>query len=297
MQTLMVHLDLNASNENLLQIAGDLAERFEASVIGIAACQPLQMIYGDGYMLADIVEQDRLEMEKEMQAVEERFRAALHNRAKEIYWRSTMTLAPLADYIAHQGRAADLIIIDPSGGDSKLDPSRRVDVNDLVMRVGRPVLLVAAGEAVLDLQNALVAWKDTREAQRAVANALPLLKKAAHVTVVEVAAEEDLSRAREHVNDVSEWLKRHGIPAEPFAAVIGEDDDASRLEMIIKEKGAGLVVSRRLWARRVREWVLGGVTRDLLMRNRPQFFGLALRLASPACGRRRAARRSCTPWC
>ncbi len=68
--TLMVHLDLNASNEGLLQFAGDLAERFEASVIGIAACLPLQMIYGDGYMLADIVEQDRIEMETEMQTVE-----------------------------------------------------------------------------------------------------------------------------------------------------------------------------------------------------------------------------------
>jgi nucleotide-binding universal stress UspA family protein len=262
--TLMVHLDLNASNEGILQLTGDLAERFEASVIGIAACQPLQMIYGDGYMLADIIEQDRVEMEKEMLTVESRFRAALHNRAKEIHWRSTMTLAPIADYIAHQARAADLIIIDPKGGDSKLDPSRRVDVSDFVMRAGRPVLLVGTGETTLNLQNALVAWKDTREAQRAVANALPLLKKAAHVTVVEVAAEEDLAHAREHVNDVSEWLKRHGIAAEPFAAVTGADD-ASRIEMIVKEKGAGLVVAGAYGHSRVREWVLGGVTRDLLM--------------------------------
>jgi nucleotide-binding universal stress UspA family protein len=260
----MVHLDLSASNEGILQIAGDLAERFEASVIGIAACQPLQMIYGDGFMLTDIIEQDRLEKEKDMQDVEERFRAALHNRAKELHWRSTITLAPIADYIAHQARAADLIVIDPSGGNSKLDPSRRVDVSDLVMRVGRPVLFVGPGETTLNLENALVAWKDTREAQRAVANALPLLKKAAHVTVVEVATEEELAHARDHVNDVSEWLKRHGISAEPFAAVTGEDD-ASRLETIVKEKGAGLVVAGAYGHSRVREWVLGGVTRDLLM--------------------------------
>jgi nucleotide-binding universal stress UspA family protein len=263
--TLMVHLDLYGSNEGLLQIAGNVAERFEASVIGIAACQPLQMIYGDGFMLSDLIEQDRLETEKEMQAVEERFRAALHNRAKDLQWRSTMTLFSIADYIAHQARAADLILIDPSGGGAKLDPSRRVDVSDLVMRAGRPVLLAGPGETTLNLQNALVAWKDTREAQRAVANALPLLKKAAHVTVVEVAAEEDLAHARDHVNDVSEWLKRHGISAEPFAAVTGEDD-AGRLDMIAKERGAGLVVAGAYGHSRVREWVLGGVTRDLLMR-------------------------------
>lgn len=264
--TLMVHLDLDASNENLLQIAGDLAERFDANVIGIAACQPLQMIYGDGYMLADVIEQDRIEMEKEMQAVEDRFRAALQSRAKKLSWRSTITLSPIADYIAHQARAADLIIIDPSGSGSKLDPSRRVDVSDLVMRVGRPVLLVAACETKLSLQNVLVAWKDTREAQRAIANALPLLKKAAHVTVVEVAEEEDLAHARDHVNDVCDWMKRHGIAAEPFAALASQDDDASRLDMIVKEKGAGLIVAGAYGHSRVREWVLGGVTRDLLIR-------------------------------
>ena len=41
--TLMVHLDLGTSNEGLLRITADLAERFKASVIGIAACQPMQM--------------------------------------------------------------------------------------------------------------------------------------------------------------------------------------------------------------------------------------------------------------
>jgi nucleotide-binding universal stress UspA family protein len=196
--------------------------------------------------------------------VEERFRAALHNRAKELQWRSTMTLFSIADYIAHQARAADLILIDPSGGGAKLDPSRRVDVSDFVMRVGRPVLLVSPGEAPPDLQNALVAWKDTREAQRAVSAALPLLQKAAHVTVVEVAKEEDLPRARDHVNDVSEWLKRHGISADPFAAVGAEDEAGGRIDMIAKEKGAGLVVAGAYGHSRVREWVLGGVTRDLM---------------------------------
>jgi nucleotide-binding universal stress UspA family protein len=261
----MVHLDLNASNEGLLQITGDLAERFEANVIGVAACQPLQMVYGDGYMLTDFVEQDRLDVEAEMRGVEDRFRAALHNRAKALDWRSTITVLPCADYIAQQARAADLIIVDPNGGDSTFDPSRRVDVSDLVMRVGRPLLLVGSHETMLDLENVIVAWKDTREAQRAVANALPLLKKAAHVTVVEVAEEQELEQARTHVNDVSEWLNRHGISAEPFA-VIADKDTAGRIDMIAQEKGARLVVAGAYGHSRLREWMLGGVTRNLLRR-------------------------------
>jgi nucleotide-binding universal stress UspA family protein len=263
--TLMVHLDLNASNEGLLQIAGDLAGRFEASVIGIAACQPLRMIYGDGCMLTDIAARDRLEIEKEMRALEERFRAALHDRARELEWRAAITFSPVADYIADQARAADLILLDPSGGGSMLDPSRRVNASDLLMLAGRPVLLVSPQDTPLNLEHAVIAWKDTREARRAVSNALPLLKKASHVTVVEIADEQDLPRAREHVNDVTGWLRRHGIPAEPFAAAMGEDA-AGRLDMVAKEKGAGLMVAGAYGHHRLREWVLGGVTRDLLLR-------------------------------
>lgn len=264
--TLMVHLDLGASNEGLLQFTGDLAERFGASVIGIAACQPMQMTYGDGYLLAtDIIEQDRLEVEKELKTAEERFRSTLHNRARDLEWRSTITFDPIADYVAHEARSADLILVDPTGGDSKFDPSRRLDVGDLVMRAGRPVLVVAPVQTSLNLTNVVIGWKDTREAQRAVCSAIPLLKKAEHVTVVEIAPDEELAAAEQHVGDVASWLKRHGVPAQAYAAV-SDGSDAARLAMIAKEKGAGLLVAGAYGHNRLREWVLGGVTRDLLLR-------------------------------
>ena len=53
--TLMVHLELGHSNAGLLQVAGDLAERFHAGVIGIAACQPVQIVYGEGYVSGDVI--------------------------------------------------------------------------------------------------------------------------------------------------------------------------------------------------------------------------------------------------
>jgi hypothetical protein len=52
--TLMAHLNLGISNEGLLHITADLAERFNAHVIGITACQPLQITYGDGFMAGDL---------------------------------------------------------------------------------------------------------------------------------------------------------------------------------------------------------------------------------------------------
>ncbi|MEJ1975455.1 MAG: hypothetical protein WDN49_04610 [Acetobacteraceae bacterium] len=65
--TLMVNLELGRSNASLLKVAGDLAERFHASVIGIAARQPAQIMYTDAYIVQDLVEEDRREIEKRNQ--------------------------------------------------------------------------------------------------------------------------------------------------------------------------------------------------------------------------------------
>jgi hypothetical protein len=60
----MVHLQPGRSNAGILAIAGDLAERFYAGVIGIAACQPIQIVEGDGYVPVALVQDDRDEIEK-----------------------------------------------------------------------------------------------------------------------------------------------------------------------------------------------------------------------------------------
>ena len=68
--TLMVNLELGHANAGLLQVTRDLAERFSAHVIGIAACQPMQMGYADGYIPGEIYEQDNNQRKKEIEAAE-----------------------------------------------------------------------------------------------------------------------------------------------------------------------------------------------------------------------------------
>jgi hypothetical protein len=55
----MVHLELGHSNAGLLKIAGDLAERFDARVIGIVAGRAMQFVYGDGYIPEELIDRDR----------------------------------------------------------------------------------------------------------------------------------------------------------------------------------------------------------------------------------------------
>ena len=261
--TLMVHLELGRSNAGVLKLAGDLADRFDAGVIGIAAYQPIQMLYAEGYVSGQLMEDERTEIDREIAEAQALFRSALHGRARALEWRSAVILTPLRDYLASQARGADLLITNAASGDI-FDASRAINTGELVMHVGRPVLVVPAAVDSLPLDQVLVAWKDSREARRAVADALPLLKRAAHVAVVELAPPDEMAEARAHVADVVGWLARHGVKAEGRAAP-ATDSDASALHAVAQDQGADLIVAGAYGHGRLREWVLGGVTKDLLL--------------------------------
>jgi nucleotide-binding universal stress UspA family protein len=259
----MVHLELGQSNTGLLQITGDLAQRFHAGVIGVAVCKPMQMLYGDGYVSGALIEQDRDEVARELKVVEDEFRSTLGPRAGTLEWRSAVTYGLLTDYLAGEARCADLVVTSVASGD-RFDSTRAVNTGDLVMRTGRPVLIVPSAASTLKLDRVLVGWKDTREARRAAADALPLLKLAGSVTVVEIASEVDLPAARSHLEDVVGWLKRHGVVAESLAQR-STGDDAAALHAIAHDQGADIFVAGAYGHSRMREWALGGVTRDFLL--------------------------------
>jgi nucleotide-binding universal stress UspA family protein len=261
--TLMAHLELGRSNADLLRVAGDLAERFKAGVIGIAMCQPMQIIYSEGYIPVEIIDQDREQREKEIAAAEAEFREALPTRVRG--WRASVTPLPLADYLAGEARAADLIITGVDHNASLFDNSRHVNIGDVVMQAGRPILVVPAAASGLSFDRVLFGWKDTRETRRAITDALPFLKHAAQVMIVEIADEQELEAARGRLGDVVLWLGRHGVVAEPIATP-STHNDAHQLHALALEHKAGLIVAGAYGHSRVREWVLGGVTRDLLLR-------------------------------
>ena len=263
--TLMVHLELGRPNAGLLNIARDLAERLNAGVIGIAACQPVPIGYGEGYELSgELVQAGRDELERELKVAEAEFLVGMEGKAPNLEWRSTITFGALSDYVAQEARSADLILTRLSTPDL-FDQTRTVSTGDLVMRAGRPVLVAPEAITTLKLDQILVAWKDTREARRAVVDALPLLQKAAQVLVVEIAAEADQAVAQTHVQQVAAWLQRHGVAAVAMASLV-VGDDASRLSELALEHDADLIVAGAYGHSRLREWAFGGVTRDLLAR-------------------------------
>jgi nucleotide-binding universal stress UspA family protein len=173
-------------------------------------------------------------------------------------------MEPLSHYIADEARRADLIITSLTSG-LLADTSRHANSGELVIRAGRPVLIVADNAVAPGFDRILVAWKDRREARRAVTDALPLLKHAAQVVVVEVAAEDELGEARSRVDGVVAWLKRHGVAADAVVSPT-TGDDASQLAAIAGDHDTEVIVAGAYGHNRLREWAFGGVTSDLLLR-------------------------------
>jgi len=261
--TLMVHIDGTRSNTQVLDVAGWLAERLDAGVIGIAACQPIQLDPSAGVYSAELIDAERDIVATDLKVLQTEFEGPNSKCGRRIEWRCATTLEPIAEYVADQARSADLIITAVSKK-ALLDDARCADTGALLMGSGRPVLIVPEFTPKPWFDRVVIAWKDTREARRAIADALPLLKIASKIIVVEVADGNTMEEARLRVEDVVAWLKRHGLAA--MAAVTPRNgDDSKSLATFASLNGAELLVAGAYGHGPVREWAFGGMTRDLLL--------------------------------
>lgn len=261
--TVMVSLALDRSNDARLAIAGQLAEQFGARVIGITAGEFSPPLYfTTGEQAQNVLDQGQAAIRNRVVEVEAQFRAAMRGHAAVVEWRSAEDFP--TRFIVRQARAADIIVAGEDGRDALGDPFIQANPSDLVMQTGRPLLVVPDGANWLDLRSVLIAWKNTPESRRAVADALPMLRKARDVIVAEIV-EDEVGRpaALSGVEDVVAWLSRHDVLAS--GQVPGECGDAAKhLEKIAANVGAGLVVAGAYGHSRLREWVLGGVTKRLV---------------------------------
>jgi nucleotide-binding universal stress UspA family protein len=259
--TVMVSLALDRSNDARLEIAGQLAKRFDACVIGITAGEfSPPLFFTTGEQAQKVLDEGQGAVRNRIAEVEAKFRAAMQNRAAPVEWRCAEDFP--ARFIVQQARAADIIVVGEDGRDALGDPFMQANPSDLVMQTGR--LVVPDSCSWLDLRSILIAWKDTPEARRAIADALPMLRQAKDINVVEIIEDEsDRPAALSGVNDIVAWLSRHGLVASgQVPAECG--NAADQLDRIASQVGAGLVVAGAYGHSRLREWVLGGVTTRLV---------------------------------
>ena len=256
--SVMVGLDLGPDAVARVKLAAGLVDRFGARMIGVAGRQPIQAVVGEaGFATGVIIEQDQQFASEELQEVETTFRNAVGSRNR-VSVRSGVE-RPGA-FLLGQARAADLIVVGRQGRDDHSDWRFAVDPGDIVLQAGRPVLVTPPRIDSLSARRIVVAWKDTREARRAVWDALPLLREAEEVIVIAVG-----ESAREAgALDVQEHLDQHGVKGKMLLHADRDMPVADELIRLAEENGADLIVSGAYGHSRTREWILGGVTRELL---------------------------------
>ena len=255
----MVHVDAERNCDQRVRLAAGVANRFRSALIGVAGWSLQPAFALDDPDNVEGGDHERQLMVAALAEAGKTFRNGA-KQATSVEWRGVLEY--VADLVPREARAADLIVIgrEHVRGDSfySLDPGV------MILRAGRPVLVVPKTLDLLGADRIVVAWRDTREARRAVRDALPFLRRAKKVIVAEIG-ETGINPARQtQADDVAEYLRRHTVVATANVYPRGKEAVASELVRIAKGENAYLIVAGAYGHNRLGEWIFGGVTRDLL---------------------------------
>lgn len=261
--SMLVAVEEGAASDSRLELACDLAIAFDALLVGVSVgsiAPPLYDPLAGGAMIGELLTLYRDIAESEVERARLRFAEITTGRALETDWRGGVGYP--AEFVSRAARAADLLIL---GCRNPRAPSHAPDVADVLMGSGRPVLVVPPTRLRSPVGNpALIAWKDCREARHALTGALPLLQRASSVTLYSVCTAGENEAADGEIAEVVRYLARHRIHAEPVIALAGDEPTGRQILDEAMAREAGLIVAGAYGHARLREWALGGVTRDLI---------------------------------
>jgi nucleotide-binding universal stress UspA family protein len=256
--TVMVYVDANGSPEQRVRLAGSLADKFNATLIGLSALAIPPPFLFEGAIIAQPTETEIGQIVARLDAKGDWFRKTAGADHKRPEWCQILDYP--ADALAREARSADLVVIGQKVGDF-LNP---LDPGEALLKLGRPALVVPDGVSSLSAEHVVVGWKDTREARRAVQDALPFLHEASQVTVVEVCELDEESTAKQHIDDVVRYLLRHRLKAIPRVILRQDGSATDQIVKLARAEDADLIVTGAYGHTRLGEWLFGGVTRDLL---------------------------------
>lgn len=265
--TLLVHVEADVAADARLALAVDLANQFDARLIGVGAelyrIPPVDGYAGGDYGMGAVVAELAADVDADLARAQAKFNAAGAAVRQGTDWRAAVQF-PIAE-IAAEARAADLVVTSLGRRHGESDYSIATP-GALVLQTGRPVLAAPPEAAALAAAKVLVAWKDTRESRRAIHDALPFLKRATDVVLTEIVESREFAAAAEaRLADVAAHLARHGVKSQVSIAV--EEKGATAAHQLLDIAGrhkADLIVAGGYGHTRFQEWVFGGFTRALL---------------------------------
>jgi len=261
---IVANLAVGVSRDVATDFAVSVAAMLDSHLTGIAfRYEPLVPLTDRYGFPAEVMESQRVENEKAAKAAMAKFDDAARRAA--VSAQSRMLDGPVAsapDVFAKVARRFDLAVM---GQPEPETPAfERLIVEAALFDSGRPVLIVPyIQRSGLTLERVMVCWDGSRSAARAVADAMPLLVRAKATEVLTVASEPAKSNEMPGA-DIAHHLARHGVKVEVDSIVTVETDIASTILSHAADISADFLVMGGYGHSRLREFVLGGVTRGIL---------------------------------
>jgi nucleotide-binding universal stress UspA family protein len=241
-----------------------MGELFEAHVMGIAfAYEPVVPGSVMGAIPPEFIETQRSESDKRARAACTRFEEAARLAGISAETRVlSASISGAADRIGRIARRFDIAVV----GQPEREKAMPEEVPDegVLFESGRPVIFVPFIQRDgIKLDRVMVCWDGGRASTRAVADSLPLLAKAKAVEIVMIASKQAKTGELPGV-DLAQHLARHGLTVDVKRITSPDIDVQSTILSYASDCGADMIVMGGYGHSRLREFVLGGVTRGLL---------------------------------
>lgn len=261
MKDILVNLSESEASAARLNVALELCERFDSHLTGISGLQQVDYGYYDNVIGATLIDTIREQREAQENRIQAHFFKAVATRAGKctfIAENNTTVHNPFA-----HAALSDLIVTGQRNPNQNV-PADSMLTEDLIMQTGRPVLVVPyIGARATIAENILVAWDHSREASRAIHDALPLLKAASSVHIVSVKKKHHANENIESA-DIAEHLARHDVNVTAHDVIQNEVPVAETLLSKISDTGADMLVMGGYGHSRLREYAFGGVSKTML---------------------------------
>lgn len=259
MKAILLHVHDDRGQEARLQVALDLARANGGHITCLQVAPFSNFIAGDPfggvYALPSVIEAIQEQQSKERAYVEERL------RQENVSWSIEDCTGEVTQSIISRSRLADVIVLSRAVGAATLTDQPQPIVADIAVHARAPVIAVPPDATGFACDGPMmVAWNGSAEVSHALRFALPLLRLASRIHLVTVSDD--------HIDFpprlARDYLARHGLIAELRERPRGGRDVTAALIDAATELGAACIIMGAYGHSRLREALLGGVTRDLL---------------------------------
>lgn len=262
-KTILVHCDGDKALGQRLGVAVDLAAQFDSHLVGLHVRPPFQppAYYDGSFVIDELYKLYEETADADQTAVVTAFSRATEGR--NIAAERRVAEGPVDRELVRRSRYADLVVLGQTGtGTPTVTP---LDLPEVVaLSSGRPVVVVPYVEVKRPVgRKIILCWNASRESARAASDALPFLKSADEVAVLAVGTHDEESE-KPDAEAAANWLAHHGVKATALADLAAGLDPAELILSRAADLDADLIVMGIYGHTRVREMVLGGVSRTLL---------------------------------